>query len=79
MGQDVSGGRVLWDVIPDAAEEQAIRGREESGLDNCEWWVEVKTPIGSTPSTHHGRHELQPRHPQLHGRQQNLLVFVHGV
>jgi len=37
VGQDVSNGRVLWDVSPDAAEEQTIRGREESGLDARGW------------------------------------------
>lgn len=38
-----------------------------------------RNPIGSTLLTYHRRHELQSRHPQLHGHQQARLALIDGV
>jgi hypothetical protein len=62
------------------------RGQETSHLSTRRkrsgWWESTGidlNPIGSTLSAYHDRHELQPRHPQLHGQKQTLLAVVDGV
>ena len=54
---------------------QAVTGKGEESFST----TVSKTSISLTLSTYRNRHELQPRHPQLHGQQETLLAFGYDV